>query len=128
MNKYKIDGDLNTFLRAFFFLAYRAAGGATGMGTFQARSDVTPAQVLDNVRNSGDYPGESQNTDEHIHADYVFGRMLKVGLRVEGDEIIVASGEARPDYQGWARTYPKYEDLVKAAADESGTTLTPVTA
>lgn len=100
-----------------FWLAYKAAGGARGMGAFQARGDATREDVFENVQAEGDYPGEPRASGNELYGDYVFGRMLKLRLAVADEGVEVPTTDVRPDYQSWSREYSSYEALVEAAAE-----------
>lgn len=104
-----------------FWLAYQASGGPSGMGIFQARNNATEEDVWDNVCTAGDYP-HGQNVPGFIepkrpYADYVFGRMMKVGLTLTEDSVEIQDRLATHDYQSWARKYPYFSDLLIAAVD-----------
>jgi hypothetical protein len=109
-----------------FWLAWQACGGPLGMGVFQDRPGVTKEDVLRNIARRGDYPGLAKmeaegrvfpaNKPGEMYADYVFGRMMKLGLRWNETAVLVDEDHnPRPDYQGWSRTYPTYEALVREA-------------
>lgn len=104
-----------------FFLAYQAAGGPVGMGWLQAVADATEDDVWANVRSAGDYPGGAKamgaNKPGDAYGDYVFGRMMKLGLKWTDRAVCFQTGKPRHDYQAWCRAYPTYEALVKAAAE-----------
>jgi hypothetical protein len=116
--------ELQSLVRRILFLAYNASN-CFGMGVLQQRSGATEEQVFNNAANMGDYPGG--NAMRHappgdINADYVFGRMMKLSIRYDENNLTldVSNGTPRPDYQSWCRTYKTYEDLVLAAAKELG--------
>lgn len=119
-----------------FFLAYNACGGTSGMGMLQARSNVTEDQVWKNVCTHGDYPGGVLNgmadaSKGDAYGDYVFGRMMKLGIQFDpsAGTIEISDSAPRADYQGWSgRKYPSYKALVDAAAAEIEVTLSPVEA
>ena len=101
------------------FLAYEACGGALGMGRYQAREGATEDDVWTNVYNQADYPGPTRNevSEESgkISADYVMGRMMKVGCRWDGQELEISDAKPKLAYQGWCHKYKTYEDLFKTA-------------
>lgn len=102
-----------------FFLAFQACGGPTGMGVLQDNPGATEDDVWKNVLNSGDYVGEymTPKTGEP-YGDYVFGRMMKLGLTFTADTVSCVERAPRIDYQGWCRKYPSYEALVQAAISD----------
>lgn len=109
-------------LKRAMFLAYTACGHATGMGFLQARENVSEDAVWKNVVGAGDYPGGNLFNNNkvaegkgRVYADYVFGRMMKVGFEWDGDQIEVFEAGPRYDYQGWCIKYKSYGDLVEAA-------------
>lgn len=104
--------------REAFWLAYKSAGAASGMGMLQARDNVNRENVFENVKNEGDYPGEPiRSGDGELYGDYVFGRMLKLRLEIKGEGVEVPTTEVDPRYQGWARKYESYEELIQAAVE-----------
>lgn len=109
--------------KRYFFLAYKASN-VGGLGILQARENVEEDDIWKNVTRAGDYPGNS-NRNECIapYADYVFGRMMKVGCKVLENGIEVREGSGRLDYQSWAFKYPTFKDLAIAAVKS----LTPQT-
>lgn len=100
--------------KQFFWLAWKAAGSPMGMGVFQNRPEATAEQVFANVQTNGDYPGTAVPSDD-MRADYVFGRMLKVGIKILPDGVAIRDDNARPDYQAWACAYPTTKGLLDAA-------------
>lgn len=91
-----------------FWLAYQASP-VMGMGILQARNDVTEETVWEDVHEAG-----SNSAD----GDYVFGRMMKLGISWTPSTIEVNRGrEPRGDYQGWAGTYRNSADLLEAAME-----------
>ena len=117
--------------RRAFYLAYQACGGPMGMGIFQARSDVTEDHVWQNVCTNADYTfspvpnkditeGAAPDTDVDVYGDYVFGRMMKLGIRYNTAQGTIkirddATETPRRACQAWALKYPTYRSLVDAA-------------
>lgn len=102
--------------RRAFYLAYGAAHAA-GMGFLQAREGVTEDQVWQNVRTRADYVPTEPKPGE-AHADYVFGRMMKLSIRWDETTITVNDSTPRYDYQSWCGKYPTYESLIQSAIAE----------
>ncbi len=102
--------------KRIFWLAYQASS-VVDLGRFQAQDDVTENDVWDNVTNSSDYPGKISPTDS-IYADYVFGRMMKLSLKLKDGKVEIGSSEFRSDYQSFCRKYPDPKSLHKAATVE----------
>jgi hypothetical protein len=99
-----------------FWLAWNACGKPLGMGVFRDRPRATRDDVWKNVKTAGDYPGgQSYKRPNEIDGDYVFGRMMKMHLKVNADSIIFSDCELDIEYQGWCGVYPTYEALFNAA-------------
>lgn len=101
-----------------FWLAYQAAGGAMGMGFFQARGNATKDEIWGNVMGMGDYPmptSAKQGGVWRLRGDYVFGRMLKLNIRLQGATLVVGDDLPRIDYQAWCGEYKTYAALITAA-------------
>jgi len=119
--KFKSTGELNDTLRRIFFLAWQNCGGPLGMGFLQDRPGATENDVWNNVQKRGDYPDlasisavKQKDGKGSIHADYVFGRMMKLNVDFNFNDLTITmrDDEPRPDYQGWAkRTIKTYDDL-----------------
>lgn len=126
--KIKVPTDkVQEVVKQFFWIAYCACGGTSGLGFLKERSGVTPEQVLQNVMSDGDYPGGGFLTNpKHPYGDYVFGRMMKTGIKIEGDILEIRDDKPRRDYQGWCRVYDSYEALLKAACQNAGVEFTKV--
>lgn len=80
------------------WLAYQASRVA-GLGALQARETTK----------------EQFNKDYGLEADYGYGRMMKIYLRVDDKTLRFNDGSPRGDYQSWAYTYRTYSDLIDAA-------------
>jgi hypothetical protein len=133
--RFKVEREnLDVLVSRFFYLLWKACGGPVGMGILQDISRLGPLQpdeeekhVIQMVLGGGD---NGINFGRGLYADYIFGRMMKVGMRfpdgAEGDSatIEVDDGPARPDYQGWSVTYSTAADGLRAAAKEVGVELT----
>jgi hypothetical protein len=102
-------------VKRMFFLAYNAAGGPTGMGFLQAVSNATEDDVFNNVRGSGDYCMQLNNSPDKLHADYVFGRMIKASFGYDKSSVTIPDSKPRIDYESWCGVYPTYKDLFDAA-------------
>lgn len=103
-----------------FWLAWKACGGPTGMGVFRDN----PAATRDSVWRSV----SGQEVTDYIHlrgeeqrpyGDYVFGRMMKLGMDIKEDGIEIRDGEPRQDYQSWCGTYKTYAALIEAAIESA---------
>ena len=98
-----------------FYLAWKACGGPAGLGFLQDKPQASKEDVMSNIRCNGDYPGDKINSSGKLFADYVFGRMLKTLLEYTEDSVIFSDSKPHPEYQGWARTFSSFEELVKTA-------------
>jgi hypothetical protein len=106
-----------------FWLAWQACGGPLGMGFLQDNPDATEEDVWANVQSYGDYPATPARGAGEVYGDYVFGRMMKLGLRFSTDTVGTDyPDEPTPDYQGWCIKYPTHEDLIEAAIADLGAT------
>lgn len=109
------------------FLAYKACGGASGMGFLQEmRLGGIPAsenEVWKCAYNQEDYPMKHSKSDE-VYCDYVFGRMMKWGCSWDENGILdIPDRSFSHDYQSFSRTYPDNNALVTAAASSLGIDL-----
>ena len=103
------------------FLAWQASG-VFGMGSLQDRGpSMTEEDVWTNIQTAGDYPTKINSRSNEAFADYVFGRMMKVGFQYGPDYISWHDKiEPRPSYQSWCLKYPSIHILVNAALDDLG--------
>lgn len=104
-----------------FWLAWQACGHPLGMGILQDRPGATKDEVWACVYDKFDYPGGNTvgrtNKPGDVYGDYVFGRMMKLGLKWDAAGVEFTDGPPRPDYQGWCARYPTTEALVRAAIE-----------
>jgi len=98
-----------------FFLAWSACGGPLGMGWLQNTPNAGEEDVWQNIQEAGDYPGRNPVESGKAYADYVFGRMMKLGLKFDRDSVTVQDNAPTRDYQAWCCRYTTYEALVEAA-------------
>ena len=89
------------------------------MGILQARSSVTEEQVFQNVASNGDYAFNPRTSDD-LYADYVFGKMMKVGFKAKGKTVEISDNPPSIDYQAWCRIYPTTLALLEAAEKAAG--------
>jgi hypothetical protein len=100
--------------KRILFLAYEASR-VYGMGAFKAREAITEDEVWANTITKGDYGGFPAN-DKVIHADYVFGRMMKLSFYVNDNTISYdGNDKTKLDYQLWGAKYKTYTKLFQAA-------------
>lgn len=103
------------FAKRMFFLLWEAIGHTTGAGALQDRPEATEDEVFQNVNTAGDYPGNMNRKE--IYGDYVFGRMMKWGCKLQDDGVIsIPDNEFRRDYQGFSHTYKNNKAIVEAAS------------
>ncbi len=105
-----------------FWLAWQACGKTAGMGFLQDRPCATKEDVWSNVYNQADY-AMSTNRPGEVYGDYVFGRMMKLGIQYNHDTIVVRDSVPRLDYQAWCRYYATYDTLITTAAENVGADL-----
>jgi len=108
-----------------FYLAWQACGGL-GMGWLQDRGDQSEDSVWEAIVRKADYPGMAERHPHKLqspYADYVFGRMMKMGFRWTPGTLEFSDGELRIDYEAWCGRYPSYQTLAEAAADQLGMTV-----
>ena len=98
--------DAKTIAKRMLWLAYQASR-PVGMGMLHFTEDKTEEEI-----------GEAQENEIGYAADYCFGRMMKFGVRVNGDSIEYSDFPLSADYQSWSIKYRTYSDL-EAAARES---------
>ena len=102
------------------WLAWQACGGPTGMGVVKDNPSADKEQVWQAVRGDEDrsdivFRDFMNRPGDRLYADYVFGRMMKLGIEWNADSITVDDAEPRRDYQSWCVKYPTYADLIAAA-------------
>ncbi len=107
-----VPGNPVNVVRRAFWLAFQASS-PLGMGFLhtQAANAATESDVWAQVE-TDEWTGQRR---ESPYGDYVFGRMMKTGLKYTSDEVLVTDNPPRHDYQSWCRHYPTYEALVEAA-------------
>ena len=96
------------------WLAFQAAV-PVGMGRMHAES-ASAADIVDVWRVT-----YSPSRNE-VQADYVFGRMTKLFIRINEADGYIEHSEStpHPEYQSWCRRYPTYADLIVAASAAIG--------
>ena len=111
------NNQVEIFLQYLFFTAWTACENTSGNGFFQNSPNSSKEGVYNAVVNSTDYP-ISNNTPTNIYADYVFGRMMKFGVKLKPGpnqtEINIYGSGPTLDYQKWSKKYKSYEALIKA--------------
>lgn len=115
-------------VKQYFWLAWLACGNSFGMGMLQNRPGATIEDVWKNVLTKGDYPGGfGRDNPNRPYGDYVFGRMMKTGLEIEGNTIKIRDDVPSPSYNAWCRVYPTHEALLDAACRAAGVDESMVT-
>ena len=105
-------------VKRYFWLAWKAAGGTLGMGALQDRPGSMEDDVFQNVLTGRGLSWPRPPYTSSLRADYVFGRMLKVGIETEGGILEASDGDADPEYQAWSHKYKSPADLLVAAVGE----------
>lgn len=100
------------------FLAWQAAQ-VGGMGIFQDRGEQTEEEVWNSAYNAHDYQGSEHKAgkDGELNADYVNGRMMKLFMKWDDNEVTLPTNEVSVQYQSWAHKYPSYDALLTAAKE-----------
>ena len=109
-------------VRRAFWLAWQACGRPAGMRFLQDCPSATEQDVWNNVRTAGDY---SQGARQLMGSDkpgdaygnYVFGRMMNLGLKWDAEGVDCRDDKPKRDCQEWCRVYPSYTELVQAAIE-----------
>jgi len=105
--------------KRMFYLAWKACGGTTGLGFLQDRPEATENEIWSVVTGqiTSDYPTPAGEILKP-YGDYVFGRMMKFGVEINDNYIIVSDSQPRMDYQSWCVRYSSYQALAEAARKE----------
>ena len=90
------------------------------MGFLQNNPGADKDAVWNNAYGQRDYPLRHGDVAQ-IDCDYVFGRMMKLRFRVEGNKISHPDHQPRADYQAWCYKYPTFDSLFDAGETESKT-------
>ena len=100
--------------KEIFWLAWQSSS-VFGMGWFQDNANATKEDVWNNTINEGDYFCKIPKNNHVLSADYVFGRMMKLRIKIEIDGVQILNTELSRDYQSWCVAYPTIQSLVDAA-------------
>ena len=103
--------------KEMFWLAWKACGGPLGMGYLQDNPQATKDDIWESVtgKTLTDYSRSRTDDSKKPYGDYVFGRMMKMGLTINSDHLDLRDGNLNREYQAWCTVYPTYEDLVRKA-------------
>ena len=112
--KYESNEQALEVAKEAIWLAWNACGGSVGMGVFQANDAAKKDEVWKRAYDQGDY-AMRHGPAEEVHADYVFGRMMKLYFSVKDGTIKHRDDAPRGDYQSWCYRYKTYADLFDAA-------------
>jgi len=114
--KVKILHNPEIFCKRLFWLLWQACGKPFGMGILKDRPNATEDEVWDNIKNSGDYIGNIRHAPSNVfYADYVFGRMMKINVRIlDSHNIEIDDGPYDIEYQMWSDNYPTPQSIVEA--------------
>lgn len=101
--------------KRILFLAYQASQ-VVGMGHFQKKDGVSEQEVWEQCYDARDYGGFGpKGKPGRLSADYVFGRMMKLGITWTEGSVCVPGERVSPDYQSWCTVYRTADDLIAAA-------------
>jgi hypothetical protein len=122
--KYRIGNiEMEKFTLRMFYLAWKASQ-VVGMGVLQDCGNQSEEEVWKRIHNRADYPGSAIFAPKNgIVADYVFGRMMKLYVKIDTKENTVEcnSGDNwRIDYQSFCGKYPTFKHLVDATIQSFG--------
>ena len=112
-------------LKRIFFMLYMVCGSPFGMGVLRAINNATEEDVWENVTRGADYPGDRGATEfaqGRIRGDYVFGRMMKWGVKLTEDAkaFTVLDNPFNSEYQGFSGTYPDNKSIFDAVMKDLG--------
>lgn len=116
-HKLENKSDVIPLVKRIYWLAWLACFGTQGAGFLQDRPGATEDEVWNNILNYGDYAGNPNLKPGKVYGDYVFGRMMKLGVEFNEAKktVTVPDRETAIDYQGWSGQYPTYKALLEAA-------------
>lgn len=127
MRKTFIVGDgstetVNSVVSRMFWLAWQSCKMPFGMGILQDNPGANEAEVMKNVIGAGDYTSNLNRREDEVYGDYVFGRMMKLGVTFDTKEgkIGIPTSSTDIEYQGWSGQYPTYQSLFDAAIESLG--------
>ena len=114
--------DVIPLVKRMYWLAWQACGGTIGSGFLQDQPGATEDQVWKNVLTNGDYASNPRDKPGKAYGDYVFGRMMKLGVQFDekNKTVTVTNAATAIDYQAWSGQYATYEGLLLSAANELG--------
>lgn len=100
--------------RAILILAYRASV-PVGVGWLQERANTTATD--EEIVQGASVKTLPDGITVEVSADYVLGRMVKIGYTVDAntDVDVRYGGQPRADYQSWVSRYLTFRDLSSAA-------------
>lgn len=100
-------------IRKMAALAVNASVPA-GMGFMHFKpTEYKPEEIDLNFDQFGHKFGKKEGS---VNLDYYEGRMVKLTItNVGADRWRVSDNAPHPEYQSWAKTYPTYQELAKAA-------------
>jgi hypothetical protein len=95
--------------RRVFWLAYQASI-PMGMGCLHMTNTETEDSIWAQIT-QGIVCGQKLK----LYADYICGRMMKLGLMIDNCTVSHTGGNLNSDYQSWSTTYLGIPDLFSAA-------------
>lgn len=119
-SKFKVSGSAEALVKRIMFLAWQASQ-VSGIGWLQDRGWQPEEVVWQAMYNRQDCPMDNidgKNKPGEVYADYVFGRMMKLGIKWDEATISTSTGDFRSDYQSFCHQYRTFADLVEVAAAE----------
>ena len=118
MTKLKYDGDCEKLAKRIMYLAWKASR-CLGLGFLQDRGEQNEEEVWASMMGRRDYGGFLANTNQtgDVYADYVNGRMMKLGIKWSEGEISLNNDNFDREYQSFARLYPTAQSLFDKAVE-----------
>jgi hypothetical protein len=119
------------FVKRAFALVYKACDPAMGWGLLQAgrvegKADLPEDVIWKCVYNQEDYPGATHNHPGDVYGDYVFGRMMKWGVRFDSETIDGYKSHFNREYESFCDIYPDNKAIFDATAKDLGCTYVVV--
>lgn len=116
MKRFDCDNPLEV-AKVAIWLAWTASE-ILGMGLLKRKDDATPEELwaLATGQAIHDYP-VPRGSEQEIVCDYVYGRMMKLTLRIGDGFIEYPDAEPVADYQSWSDIFSTYEELLTIARE-----------
>ena len=107
-------------VKEMMWTAWRASS-VFGMGIMQDKPNATKEEVWARIKGGGHDDSITPSKPNEAHADYVFGRMMKLYLTYGERYIDLPEAEPRTDYQSWGNLYHTYQALLETVLEHMAT-------